>query len=94
MMTTAGPTFEVIWKSLRVPENDDDLPTSAPTEITTWPRLKHARKQAAEILLGARGRGYMVFRLDKLWDHQTYEWCMTNGEFVHFLSIRAQEPQT
>ena len=36
----------------------------------------------------------MVFRLDKLWDHQTYEWCMTNGEFVHFLSIRAQEPQT
>lgn len=94
MMTIARPHFEVVWKSLRVPATDEDLPTSAPTEITTWPRLKHARKQCAEILIGARGRGYKVFSLDNLYGESPYEWCLTNGEFVHFLSIRATEPKT
>jgi len=93
MMTSARPTFEVVWKSLVVPQTDDDLPSSAPTEITRYDRLAGARKQAAEILIGARRRGYEVFSMDRLYD-DPYQWCLTNGEYVHFLSIRAQEPQT
>lgn len=93
MMTIARPHFEVVWRSLLIPKTDDDLPSSAPTEVTTFDRLAGARKQAAEILIGARRRGYEVWSMDKLYD-DPYQWCITNGEFVHFLSIRSTEPQT
>ena len=91
MMTSARPAFELVWKSLRVPLADDELPTTAPTEVIEYQQLKSARRMAAEILVGGRGRGYRVFTMD-LDRTDPYRWCMINGEFVHFISIRAQEP--
>lgn len=91
MMTEARPQFELVWKSLRVPAADDELPTTAPTEVIDFQELKYARRMAAEILMGGRTRNYRVFSMD-LDGADPYRWCMINGEHVHFISIRAQEP--
>jgi hypothetical protein len=92
-MMSARPVFELVWKSLRVSMDDDELPSTAPTEVIDFRELRHARRMAAEILVGGRTRHYKVFSMD-VDGADPYRWCMINGEHVHFISIRAQEPST
>jgi len=92
-MTSARPTFELVVKSVTMGTLDWDLPLAHPTAVWHLETLSCCRKKAAEVLLASRKHGYEVFSMEKIYE-DPYQWCLTDGHTISFVSIRAQEPQT